>query len=53
MNLVLISLFMTFVPMWGQTDSGIVKLTDAQRDSVILRIQWSTDMSKCGRIQIW
>lgn len=40
--LVLMSLFMTFVPMWGQTDSGIVKLTDAQRDSVITRIQRAT-----------
>ena len=33
---------MTFVPMWGQTDSGIVKLTDAQRASVITRIQRAT-----------
>ena len=35
----LISLLMMFVPIWGQTNSAAVKLTDAQRDSVITRIQ--------------
>lgn len=45
--LVLISLFMTFVPMWGQADSGIVKLTDAQRDSVIKKGKLTqADMAK-------
>lgn len=30
------------VPMWGQSESVFVKLTDIQRDSLITRIQRAT-----------
>lgn len=37
--ILLMSLLLVFVPMWGQLDSAVVKLTDAQRDSVLARTQ--------------
>lgn len=40
--ILLISFSLIFVTMWGQPDSVAVKLTDAQRDSVITRIQRAT-----------
>ena len=43
----LISLLMKFVPIWGQTNSAAVKLTDAQRDSVIKKGKLTqADMAK-------
>lgn len=40
--ILLFSLLLAFLPMWGQPDSVAIKLTDAQRDSVIVRTQRAT-----------